>query len=93
MTDLILSVDQTQIVYGGAPGATLTLDDANPQSLVIDAIPQASIAVIALEPTLIAGAEQGPQGIQGVPGPVGPRGVQGPAGIIDTAFVLDGGAF
>lgn len=93
MTDLVLNVDQTQIVYGGAPGATLTLDNNDPQILAIDAIPQASIAVITQEPTLIAAAEQGPQGIQGIPGGIGPQGLQGPPGIIDPAFVLDGGAF
>jgi len=93
MTDLVLSVDQTQIVYGGAPGATLTLGDNDPQTLVIDATPQAAIAVIAQEQTLIAAAEQGPMGVRGLQGIPGPQGLQGPPGVIDPAFILDGGAF
>lgn len=91
--DLVLQVEVNEIVYGGAPAASLTYDGCEPQTLHVDAAPQAALAVEIQSPVLIAAAEQGPPGIQGSQGIPGPQGVQGPPGVIDPAFILDGGAF
>lgn len=93
MTDLVLAVDLTQIVYGGTPAASLEFDGCASQTLEIAASPASSLQVENIVPLLVAAAEQGPSGAQGIQGPPGPRGDQGPPGIIDPAFVLDGGAF
>lgn len=95
MTDLLLAVQQTQIVFEGSPAASLTYDGCNTQTLEIDATPMASIEVITQSPTLIAAAEQGPPGAQGLRGETGLQGPPGPQGIsgLEAGYAVDGGNF
>lgn len=95
MTDLILTIEQTQIVYSGAPAASLTYDGCETQTLEIEATPPASLSVITQIPTLIAAAEQGPAGPRGDRGEAGSQGPPGPQGVsgLESGYAVDGGNF
>jgi len=95
MTDLVLTIEHTQIVYGGAPAASLTYDGAEQQTLEIAATPPASLSVITQIPMLIAAAEQGPSGPRGDRGEPGLQGPPGPQGVsgLESGYAIDGGNF
>jgi hypothetical protein len=91
-TDLVLALSATEIVFDGSPAASLTLDVATPQTQEIAAAPAIALEVAMQAPVLVSAAEQGPPGPQGMQGPPGEPGPPG-QGVLDSAFILDGGNF
>jgi hypothetical protein len=91
-TDLVLALSATEIVFDGSHAASLTLDVAASQTLEIAAAPPIALEVVVQSPVLVSANEQGPPGPQGLQGPPGEPGPPG-QGVLDSAFILDGGNF